>query len=443
MLRFPFSCEHYLPSPTLELRCRAAGPRPALRQHAAAPAAAAAAGQDEGAAAAGDSDAGAAADTTFVPVNMLPWELRVRWVGRAERDAAAESEHETDDDEPAAGAAADQAAGGQAPAAGMDGQPAAEAEQQWGQFGGGADGAAAAFGQQQEQLGVAPARDDSSFVEQGGVPVDQLPLADVIARFGAQQHAQQEAAQQQQWAQPAAAAQPWGAPQQPAAAAWQQPAAAEPPVQHLAAPLLGADPVEDLPGLTSITAAQAEARAAAESDEEEYWALATAPLLRLEFQPQPTGEDERRPMLPAPDMLPGRLGLVGRVESVVKVVHRAVKHAWAGCALAVVVHLLHSLLLIITGRHICCPEPCCSNQTAVTTSHAVHRERWEDRIAWDAKQAAQKLRWVLRLVPWQGGLAAVPSRQADAARAMFGSKGSTAKRHWRCMGGQFQSSRPA
>ncbi|PRW61593.1 Transcription initiation factor TFIID subunit 1 isoform C [Chlorella sorokiniana] len=301
-----------------------AGRRPASQQQA-AEAAAAAAGQEEGSAAAGDSDAGAAVDANLVPVNTLPWEQRIRWAGAAGRDAAAESEHETDDEEPPAAAAA-AVAGGEHAAAGIDGQPPAGAEQQWGQFGGGANDIAAAFAQQAQQLGAAPVRDDSSYAEQGGMPADQLPLADVIARFGEQQQAQQEAAQQQQWGQPAAAQQPWGA-LQPGAAAWQQQAAAEPPVQHLAAPLLGAEPVEDLPGLVSISAAEAEARAAAESDEEEYWALATAPLLRLEFLPEPAEEEERRrPMLPAPDML------------------------------------------------------------------LVHRERWEDRIAWDANQAAQKLR---------------------------------------------------
>jgi hypothetical protein len=67
---------------------------------------------------------------------------------------------------------------------------------------------------------------------------------------------------------------------------------------------------EELPGLTSVTAAEAEARAAAESDEEEFWALPTAPLLRLELQPLANGghmgePEARRPLPQAPDMLPG------------------------------------------------------------------------------------------------------------------------------------------
>jgi hypothetical protein len=60
-----------------------------------------------------------------------------------------------------------------------------------------------------------------------------------------------------------------------------------------------------------MAAAEAEATAAADSEEDESWALAMGPLLRLDQLEQAllvgSGEDgEERKILPlAPDMLPG------------------------------------------------------------------------------------------------------------------------------------------
>ena len=171
-------------------------------------------------------------------------------------------------------------------------------DQPWGELGAGAD-IAAVFAQQPQPADHI----GSSYLE--NVPPEQLPLADAVARFGMQQQQAQQQQAQQQWAQPPAPQQQWGQPQ-PEVAAWQQPQAPAPQVEQQ--PGGG----EELPGLTSMAAAEAEARAAAESDEEEYWALPTAPLLRLEYQQQLADEEGRRPLRPAPDMLAGELGQQGR-----------------------------------------------------------------------------------------------------------------------------------
>ena len=261
-------------------------------QAAGAPAEPAAAEDEVGAGAApGDSDASLAADTTFAPVNTLAWEERIMWEGAPR---GAESEHETDDE----GAGPAQAA------------PAAAQQQQWAQPG---DGAA------DQAMGEAGGYDAGQWGQPAGGEAQQdgyAAQADIAALFDQQQAApmgvaqQQQPQQQQQQQQQfdnglpmvlggGGAALPMVQPQGGAAAAplaWQ--------------PALGGE----LPGLTSVTAAEMEARAAAESDEEEFWSLPTAPLLRLEqlyqYQRQQAAAmgleaADRRPLLPAPDMLPG------------------------------------------------------------------------------------------------------------------------------------------
>ena len=160
-----------------------------------------------------------------------------------------------------------------------------------------ADQAAAAQQLGEQAWGGAPAAVASAFQEQAqqaqqaatqfqnGLPVVFMPPEAGVAAGGASTLPMTEQQQQQ-----------WGA----------APAAA---VAGVAAEQGGTL----LPGLTSMSAAEAEARAAAESDEEEYWALPTAPLLRLEFQQLALAgsEGQRQPLLPAPDMLPGALQLAG------------------------------------------------------------------------------------------------------------------------------------
>lgn len=262
--------------------------------------------------------------TAFAPVNTLTWEDRVCWQGAP---TGAESEHETDDEQEAAGTAA------AAPRLPAEGEAAwGQAEQQ--QV---ADGAAGlqqqAFGEPQQQLGS-----DEHQWNQPPLDVQQqehVAQPDIAAMF-----AQHPPAAQQTLlggmsfenglpmngdpfvpGGTAAAAGPmqpqsgqWGQ-HQPDMSAWPGQQTGQPfgafPAASLPAAIADHQPPE-LPGLSGASAAELEARAAAESDEEDYFALPTAPLLRLELLTLSAsgGEDGQhgfKRLQAAPDMLPGAL----------------------------------------------------------------------------------------------------------------------------------------
>lgn len=114
---------------------------------------------------------------------------------------------------------------------------------------------------------------------------------------------------------PAAALQPQSGhwvQQQPTLGGWPEQQLGQQFGAFVAAPMPAADLPAELPGLSGASAAELEARAAAESDEEDYFTLPTAPLLRLELLALSAkeGEDdaqELRRLPAAPDMLPGAL----------------------------------------------------------------------------------------------------------------------------------------
>lgn len=332
------------------------------------------------AAAAGDSDASLPADTTFAPVNTLPWEERICWEGARQQPAGGggESEHETDDE-------------GSGPA-----QPAPLREQQVQWAHPAADGADQQLGEDGESDG--DGAEQQQQWDQAGQEGYAAP-ADIAAVFGAAPASQQQQGSMQfenglpvvlgggggglPLVQPQGGA---GAGAGAGVPAWQQPLGGE------------------LPGLTSVTAAEMEARAAAESDEEEYWSLPSAPLLRLEqlyaYQRRQAAEaggdgGERRPLLPAPDMLPGApLAVPGR-----------------GCGLSGVHLLVSGLLpsgLKFFGLYVC---PCLAHLNPYPYPAmpwpAVHRDAWERRIAWEGVGGAHKLRCADRGRRWGRELRAV------------------------------------
>lgn len=255
-------------------------------------------------------------DGTFFPVNMLAWEDRISW----QEVEVHLNRHRGTNDEPTSELGVDSAVA--AAAAGH----AAEDRQEI---------AAMAFA----------SRPCSSEEQRGGGQehAHRTPQTDIAVIFQQQQlHGEQE--QQQQL--PAATQFDNGVPPMlvPAAAAGtpgldvpfpvllQQQHEAQQPhwgqrdpgmttlqqqnQQQLAESLpdVNAIGAAHLPGLSSVHAAEAASRTAADSDEEESWALPTGPLLRLErvgdlAGARGGGSDEDRqhrgPMPPLPDMLPG------------------------------------------------------------------------------------------------------------------------------------------
>ena len=255
------------------------------------------------------SGAAGFADSLFLPVNTLAWEERICWQGAVKPGdgggVAGESQHGTDDEEAAmAGMAAEGAGEGTVAAEQWDQRQQQQGQPQYG----GQDDIAAMFQQQQqqhqlEQQQLLHQRELDQQEQQrmaatqfgDGLPVVFMPAAAAGANGGASlpmvQHQQHEQLQSQH------GLGAWQPPQQPGAGA-------------TSAAGFAAAATEELPGLSSVTAAEAEARAAAESDEEEFWALPTAPLLRLELQSLANGghmgePEARRPLPQAPDMLPG------------------------------------------------------------------------------------------------------------------------------------------
>lgn len=333
--RLPSSCIMLFASPC----CR--GSRPAREQpKQVAVAAAGAEGQeglaedhgDAAAAGRGGADASPSA-TTFAPVNAITWEDRVCWQGAT----GAESEHETDDENEAAGSAA-----AAAPAPAAEGGPAwVHADQPQATFGDAGlppPGAAhPAFGEslqqpggeqpQWNQLHTQPPLDAQEqalmaqpdiaamFAQQppvaqqpglGGVSLDTgLPTNGMpYVPGGTDAAAQAVPLQSSQWDQ-----------QQPTANGWPTQQLGQPFEAFAAAPMPAdySDLPSELPGLGGASAAQLEALAAAESDEEEYFTMPTAPLLRLErlalFAEEEGREGQQgdRRLQTAPDMLPGAL----------------------------------------------------------------------------------------------------------------------------------------
>lgn len=63
--------------------------------------------------------------------------------------------------------------------------------------------------------------------------------------------------------------------------------------------------------------------------------------------------------------------------------------------------LLDGWARVYSAHNLLCSLPFCL--PIMLPSLPVHRERWEDRIAWDAKQAAQKLRCLPSCTWWSIG----------------------------------------
>lgn len=309
-----------LPTFLIFMRPACRSTRPA-REQPIQPAAASTANEGADAEAADERAVGAAAsddagllDGVFAPVNTLAWEEKVMWQGAAV-NTGAESEHETDDEQDATAAGAWGHSSQQAqPGEGSYQEPPPQ------------DGAAAAVpdAAQQSMGGTHEQWGQQQQLDQAQQETQPALHADIAAMFAQQtaqppQLAQQNQAlaathfenglpmvfmptgpdaapllqQQQQptseWGQRQAGVAAW--PQSGAQAAGMGPSFAEPPAE--------------LPGLTSTSAEEMAARAAAESDEEEYLTLPTAPLLRLELLSLAAGDDGRKRLQPAPDMLPG------------------------------------------------------------------------------------------------------------------------------------------
>lgn len=261
--------------------------------------------------------------TTFAPVNMLTWEDQVCWQGAP---TGAESEHETDDEQGAAGSAAPAAEGEAAlvqphqqqvifgdvgveqgaplPGFGAPQQPLG-GEPQWSQQHAQPPPAA------QEQAPMAQPDIAAMFAQQppvaqqpglGGMPFENgLPMNGVPLMPGGTDPAAALQPQSGHWVQ-----------QQPTLGGWPEQQLGQQFGAFVAAPMPAADLPAELPGLSGASAAELEARAAAESDEEDYFTLPTAPLLRLELLALSAkeGEDdaqELRRLPAAPDMLPGAL----------------------------------------------------------------------------------------------------------------------------------------
>ena len=262
----------HLPSP----RCLACRPgHPAREQQLGKPRggaadAAAPADDADGADAPGTgSSGGSVSDLTFGPLNTLAWEDKVCWYGAD----AGESEHETDE-EPAA----TEPDWGQPDAAdgGYGDQQLADGQATWGQV----------EQQQPEQQQFAQADIAAMFQQQ---PVEQQALG--VAQFGG--------------GLPLVFNPPAAGPGASAALPMLSMVQQQHQLQHQPGQLGFSD---EMPGLTSAAAAETAARAAADSDDEEFMALPRAPLLRLELQRlMPAGGEDgsERALRPAPDMLPG------------------------------------------------------------------------------------------------------------------------------------------